>query len=85
MLALWADIQEFYKRVPADGRFTSLSYDSLFGAGGSPKLKGKAAAMRGLVPYCQELSGRLLCPRQSEAADHLRALQEVGSGLFAFG
>ena len=52
MKALWEDVRAEYDRqeVPQGNRFPTLRVKSFWGQGKSPKLKGKAAHIRYLVP-----------------------------------
>ena len=56
--SLWAELQVFNSTLPADRRMARLTLDQFAPSGKSPQLKGKAAAIRALIPFCRDLAAR---------------------------
>ena len=62
MSTIWSELRAEYKtqQVSNDMMFPTLRLNSFFKTGKSPKLKGKAAHIRGLVPVVNSVAQRLL-------------------------
>ncbi len=75
--SLFGEMQQFYRRERTHSRFDALTLEMLCQRGKSPKLRGKAAECRLLVPFAKELSERFL----SRHDPHEEAVRSVAAEL----
>ena len=70
--ALWFRLQAYYKRAAPTSRFQKLTTEMLKLPGKGPKLRGKAAETRNLVPFVAELAIEF-----AHVSRHAKLVQEV--------
>ena len=56
---LWGRVQEYYRATRTASKLHALSLEMIRKPGGKPKLRGKAAQIRALVPFAAQLAHQI--------------------------